>query len=110
MLMRAMSVPRLGIYRKLVLPACMPSLVTGSLAAWGGAWNALILSEYVVYRGRTYEVLGIGAMLNQATFESGSRALLILSLGLIVITVVTFNNLVWGRLYRAVNARYRLEG
>jgi NitT/TauT family transport system permease protein len=101
---------RRQIHRQLVLPACMPSLVTGSVVAWGGTWNALILSEYVVYRGRTYEVLGLGAMLNHATFESGDRALLFLSLALVVVTVVTFNHLVWGRLYRAVHSRYRLEG
>ena len=88
----------------------MPSLVTGSVVAWGGTWNALILSEYVVYRGRTYEVLGLGQMLNRATFQTGSRALLFLSLALLVVTVVAFNRLVWDRLYRYVHARFRLEG
>jgi ABC-type anion transport system duplicated permease subunit len=36
--------------------------------------------------------------------------MLFLSLALIVITVVTFNRLVWGRLYAHVQTRYRLEG
>ena len=76
----------------------------------GGTWNALILSEYVTYRGRVYEVLGVGALLNRATFKTGSRALLFLSLAALVITVVAFNRLVWDRLFRHVNARYRLEG
>lgn len=107
--MRSLGLTRGEIHRKLVIPACMPALVTGSVVAWGGTWNALILSEYVVYRGQTYEVLGLGQMLNRATFQTGSRTLLFLSLLLLVATVVAFNRLVWDRLYRAVHARYRLE-
>lgn len=107
--LRSLGLSRGEIHRRLVLPACMPSLVTGSVVAWGGTWNALILSEYVVYRGKVYEVLGLGAMLNRATFETGSRSLLFLSLTLLVVTVVAFNRLVWDRLYRFVHARYRLE-
>ena len=80
------------------------------MVAWGGTWNALILSEYVVYRERVYEVTGVGALLNRATFGTGSRSLLFFSLAALVITVVAFNRLVWDRLYRFVQARYRLEG
>jgi NitT/TauT family transport system permease protein len=108
--LRSLGLSRREIHRRLVIPACMPALVTGSVVAWGGTWNALILSEYVVYRGRTYEVLGIGQMLNRATFQTGSRAVLFLSLVLLVATVVIFNRLVWDRVYRSVHARYRLEG
>ena len=108
--LRALGLSRAEIHRRLVLPACMPSLVTGSVVAWGGTWNALILSEYVVYRERVYEVVGVGALLNQATFGTGSRSLLFLSLAALVITVVAFNRLVWDRLYRFVQERYRLEG
>src|SRR5262249_7079990 len=67
--LRSLGLSRTEIHRRLVIPACMPALVTGSVVAWGGTWNALILSEYVVYRGHTYEVLGIGQMLNRATFR-----------------------------------------
>jgi NitT/TauT family transport system permease protein len=108
--LRAFGLTRGQIHRHLVLPACMPSLATGSVVAWGGTWNALILSEYVVYRERTYQVLGIGQMLNQATFGLHNRTLLFLSLALLVGTVVAFNRLVWERLYRYVHDRYRMEG
>jgi NitT/TauT family transport system permease protein len=89
---------------------CITSLFTSKVVAWGGTWNALILSEYVVYKKRTYEVLGVGALLNRATFETGNRALLFLSLAALVVTVVSFNHFVWRRLYGHVTARYRLEG
>jgi NitT/TauT family transport system permease protein len=108
--MRSLGLSRREIHRRLVLPACMPSLVTGSVVAWGGTWNALILSEYVSYRGEVYQVTGLGAMLNRATFQTGNRTVLFLSLALLVVTVVTFNRVVWDRLYRHVQRRYVLEG
>jgi NitT/TauT family transport system permease protein len=108
--LRSLGLSRREIHRRLVLPACMPSLVTGSVVAWGGTWNALILSEYVVYRDRVYQVPGIGSELNHAVFESGDRTMLFLSLALIVVTVVSFNRIVWARLYRHVQERYQLEG
>jgi len=108
--LRSLGLSQREIHRRLVLPACMPSLVTGSVVAWGGTWNALILSEYVVYRDHVYQVAGIGSALNHAVFESGERTMLFLSLALIVITVVSFNRIVWARLYRVVQERYQLEG
>jgi NitT/TauT family transport system permease protein len=108
--LRSLGLSRRQIHRQLVLPACMPSLVTGSVVAWGGTWNALILSEYVSYRGHVYQVTGLGAALNRATFQTGNRTLLFLSLALLIVTVVTFNRVVWERLYRYVQHRYVLEG
>ena len=108
--LRSLGLSRRQIHRRLVLPACMPSLVTGSVVAWGGTWNALILSEYVSYRGQVYQVTGLGAFLNRATFQTGDRTLLFLSLALLVVTVVVFNRVVWDRLYRHVQRRYVLEG
>jgi NitT/TauT family transport system permease protein len=108
--MRSLGLSRHEIHRRLVLPASLPSLVTGSVVAWGGTWNALILSEYVSYRGQIYEVMGVGAIINRATFQTGDRTLLLLSLAVLVVTVVAFNRLVWARLYRYVQRRYVLEG
>lgn len=108
--LRALGLSRGEIHRRLILPACMPSLVTGTVVAWGGTWNALILSEYVVYREQVYKVTGIGALLNEATFGTGNRTILFLSLAVLVITVVAVNRLVWDRLFAYVNMRYRLEG
>ncbi|MGH7730346.1 MAG: ABC transporter permease subunit, partial [Candidatus Eiseniibacteriota bacterium] len=108
--LRSLGLSRREIHRKLVLPATLPSLVTGSVVAWGGTWNALILSEYVDYRGHVYQVTGVGATLNRATFQTGDRTMLFLSVALLVVTVVTFNRVVWARAYRYVQRRYVLEG
>ena len=60
--------------RRVFVPAVLPSLVTGCVTAWGGGWNAIILSEYVVAGGQLYRVRGIGATLDHATYVTGRRA------------------------------------
>lgn len=95
--------------RSVLVPALFPSLVTGSITAWGGGWNALIVSEYVVYAGRTFESFGIGALLDRATYVTGSLQMIWLSLAAMVTLVVTSNRLLWRPLYDYAARRYRIE-
>jgi len=37
--------------RYVILPAIFPAILVGSIQAWGGAWNASIVSEYINYGG-----------------------------------------------------------
>lgn len=37
--------------RYVLLPAIFPGIIVGSIQAWGGAWNATIVSEYINYGG-----------------------------------------------------------
>ncbi len=106
---RAFGLSRLATWRKLTLPAVMPSLITGSLTAWGGGWNALILSEFFVYRGHTYQVMGLGALLDDATYRTGNGTMILLSLLSMVLVVITLNRLIWRRLYDLATERYRLD-
>jgi NitT/TauT family transport system permease protein len=106
---RSFGLSRVAGWRRLVLPALMPSLVTGSITAWGGGWNALILSEYFLYRGHTYQVLGLGALLDAATYETGNSVMILLSLLSMVVIVITLNRLLWRRLYDFVTERFRLD-
>ncbi|MEM3510219.1 MAG: ABC transporter permease subunit [Nitrososphaerales archaeon] len=96
-------------WRKLLLPAILPSFVTGSITAWGGGWNALIVSEYVVFGREVLSVSGIGAMLDRAAYELGSSSLLIVSIVVMVATVFAMNRLLWRRLYHLVLSRYRMD-
>ncbi|MGQ9718439.1 MAG: ABC transporter permease subunit [Nitrososphaerales archaeon] len=96
-------------WKRLLLPSIYPSLITGSITGWGGGWNALIVSEYIIFGGRVYSVLGIGAFLDAAAYELGSVALILLCVSTMVITIFVINRLVWRRLYRMVVGRYRLE-
>jgi NitT/TauT family transport system permease protein len=106
---RSFGLSRLAGWRKVTVPALTPSLVTGSITAWGGGWNALILSEYFIYRGHHYEVLGLGALLDQATYESGNGTMILLSLLSMVLVVMGINRLVWRPVYNYVTERFRVD-
>jgi NitT/TauT family transport system permease protein len=94
---------------RVFLPAVLPSLVTGCVTAWGGGWNAIIFSEYVVAGGRVYEAKGIGAMLDRATYVTGDQQVVALSLLSMVALVVVVNRVFWQPVYQRVAARYKME-
>jgi NitT/TauT family transport system permease protein len=95
--------------RRVFIPAILPYLVTGCITAWGGAWNAVILAEYVVAGRRVHSVRGIGATLDRATYVTGDGQVIALSLLAMVTLVVAVNRVFWAPLYRHVAARYRME-
>ncbi len=95
-------------WRRLLLPAIFPSLVTGSITAWGAGWNALIVSESIPYQGRTYEALGLGDLLVKATFIP-EPVLIFLSVITMTAAVLVLNHFLWKPLYRLAAAHYRLD-
>jgi NitT/TauT family transport system permease protein len=95
--------------RRFFLPAALPSLVTGSLTAWGGGWNALVLAESVTAEGRTWSVRGIGTLLDQATYVHGDLQMITLVIVCMVATVLILNRTVWRPLYAWASVRYRLD-
>jgi NitT/TauT family transport system permease protein len=86
-------------WRRLILPGIFPSLLTGWITALGGAWNASIVAEYLRHQGQTLQTLGLGAAISRAT-ERGEFHLLAAGIGLMAVTVVGFNRIVWRRLER----------
>lgn len=96
-------------WRKVDLPALVPSLITGSITAWGGGWNALIISEYLVYQDQVYSVRGIGSLLDRATYISGDQKLILLSLLAMSGAILLMNRLVWRPLYVMAADRYKIE-
>ncbi len=95
-------------WRTLILPALMPYLVTGAITASGGAWNATIVAEYVHFGGETLQTTGIGALIAGAT-AAGDYPLLLAATLSMILAVSTINRLVWRRLYRLAEERYRLD-
>ena len=95
-------------WRKLVLPAIFPYLVTGFVTASGGAWNASIVAEYFQFQGKTLSTVGLGAVISRATDTGDSPALLGATL-VMAAMVVAFNRLVWRRMYRLASTRFKLE-
>ncbi|MDP2992901.1 MAG: ABC transporter permease subunit [Deltaproteobacteria bacterium] len=95
-------------WRTLILPALFPYIITGAITASGGAWNASIVAEHTEFGGRTMATIGIGASIAQATARGDYPLLLAATLSMII-TVVAINRLVWRRLYRLAEEKYRME-
>jgi len=95
-------------WRTLIIPGIFPYIITGSITASGGAWNASIVAEYVEFGGKTYATTGIGATIARAT-GTGNYALLLAGTLVLVISVILINRLFWQRLYRLAEERYRME-
>jgi len=93
---------------RLILPAIFPSLLTGWITAMGGAWNASIVAEYMKFRGGTLSTVGLGAVISGAT-ERGDFHVLGAAVGLMALTVVAFNRLVWRPLTRLAQTRFSME-
>lgn len=96
---------RVRVWRTWILPAIFPSLVTGWITAMGGAWNASVVAEYLRYEGRTLHAAGLGATISHAT-EHGDFGLLAAAVGLMAVSVVGFNRLVWRPLGHLAQTRY----
>ncbi|MGA8025695.1 MAG: ABC transporter permease subunit [Bryobacteraceae bacterium] len=99
---------KIELWRKLLLPAIFPYLVTGLITASGGAWNASIVAEYFHFRGKTFSTVGLGAVISHAT-DTGNLRLLLGATVIMAAMVVTMNRLLWRRLYRVAATRFKLE-
>ncbi|MEO6004670.1 MAG: ABC transporter permease subunit [Opitutus sp.] len=95
-------------WQHLILPAIFPSLLTGWITAMGGAWNASIVAEYMTFHGRTLFTTGVGAAISAAT-ERGEFHVLAAAVGIMAVTVVGFNRLVWRPLSHRAQTRYALS-
>jgi NitT/TauT family transport system permease protein len=99
---------RMERWRKLILPAIFPFLITGFVTASGGAWNASIIAEYFRFRNQTFSVTGLGAIISRAT-DAGNFAVLLGATVVITAMVVTVNRLLWRRLYALAETKFKLE-
>jgi len=93
-------------WKKFLLPAILPGLVTGWITAAGGAWNATIVSEIVPIGDKTYTATGLGAYITNASnannFSNLAAAVIVMA-----VVVVGINRLVWKRLQNLANDRCR---
>jgi len=106
--MAALRLSELERWRRLLLPAIFPYLITGFVTASGGAWNASIIAEYFRFRGQTFTTAGLGAIISRAT-DAGNFPVLLAATIVISIMVVTINRLLWRRLYALASSRFALE-
>lgn len=95
-------------WRKLLLPAIFPYLITGFVTASGGAWNASIVAEYFHFKGQTLSTTGLGSVISYAT-DSGNFRLLLAATIVMALMVVTINRVLWRRMYVLAATRYKLD-
>jgi NitT/TauT family transport system permease protein len=98
--------------RRVLLPGVFPALITGSITAFGGGWNTLIVAEYLkVGTGQSLSVLGVGQLIDigYAEAANGGYPLMVGALFALIATVIAINELLWKPLYRRAVERYRYD-
>ena len=98
--------------KEILIPASFPAILIGSIQAWGGGWNALIVSEWI---SADANVKGLGSFLVEASNMTGNPAQaalgnveIFVALLVMTATVLTINRLVWRRLLRK-SEKYKFE-
>ncbi len=98
-------------FRRVLLPGIFPALITGSITAFGGGWNTLIVAEYLsVGPTKQLSLLGLGQLIDIGnSLGSSGYALMATALLAMVGTVIAINELIWKPLYRRAATRYRYD-
>ena len=95
-------------WKRLILPAIFPAWVTGAITASGGAWNASIVAEITDKWGsKALQAEGLGSYIVLAD-RNHDFPRLVLGVSVMCVFVVAMNRLVWRRLYKLAETRYRI--
>ncbi len=92
-------------WAKLYLPAVFPSLITGWIAAAGGAWNASIVAEYIHTGGKILSARGLGAIISMAT-EQKQLHILAASVIVMAMMVVIINRIFWEPIFKIASEKF----
>ena len=98
--------------RRVLVPGVFTALITGSITAFGGGWNTLIVAEYLkVGNGPSLSVLGVGQLIDIGYAESGAGGvpLMVAALFALIASVIIINELIWKPLYRRAVEKYRYD-
>ncbi|HZE38171.1 MAG TPA: ABC transporter permease [Stackebrandtia sp.] len=94
----------IGLYRHLILPACLPSFVSGLKQGWAFAWRSLMAGELLVV---VPGALSIGVRLQGA--RELSDAPLLLSYVIIILIIGIMVDLVFGAVDSAIRRRWGMK-
>jgi NitT/TauT family transport system permease protein len=96
---------------KVLLPALVPQLVTGSILAFGQGWNIIIVAEvmhvYVPHGSSAQDLFGIGSLLVQAS-GNGETAAFLAAITVMVVAIAFLNFFVWQKLLH-FSQKFRFE-
>lgn len=69
-------------------PLILPALVTGSIVAWGEAWETVLAAEIII------KIPGVGTYLAEAG-NSGQNTVLVIGILLLMVTLFIINKFFW---------------
>src|ERR1017187_2604235 len=92
---------------RIIRPAVFPAYVTGAIPAAGGAWNASIVAEIVIYNRHVLVARGLGSFISQATAHNNFHEI-IAGILVMAVYVTGLNALLWRRLYAVAESKYAL--
>ena len=95
-------------WKKFILPSIFSSYVTGGITCAGGAWNASIVAEVVIYGHNHLTAVGLGSYIAHAT-ATGDFPQILVGIAVMSVYVVVANRLLWRRLYALAERRYSLS-
>ena len=98
-----LQMPRGAVWKHLIFPSVAPHLVSGALAAAGGAWNASIVAEVIAWNNHKLFAVGLGAFIAQ---HVGQVNMQIVGIAVMSAYVVLINRLFWYPLFRWVTKKY----
>ncbi|MDK6029217.1 ABC transporter permease subunit [Ignisphaera sp. 4213-co] len=95
-------------FRYILIPSLMPSIASGALSAWGGAWNATIVAEYFASATGVVDLGGVGSMLSKYADE-GRFDLVLYTVLLWSLAIAVLNKVVWSRILKQVEKSFLVE-
>ena len=94
-------------WRKVMLPALIPSYITGAVTASGGAWNASIVAEIVNFGDTTIMACGLGSYIAEMTAKADFHRIA-LGITIMCLFVVGINRIFWQPLHNYTNKKFQL--
>lgn len=98
---RTMGASGLTLYRRVVLPAAFPQILTGLRLAWAFAWRSLMAGELLFVTGGLGQLLEVGR-------ELGDMSQVVAVMLVIVLLGLTTEYLLFARLQESLRVRWGL--
>jgi len=96
-----LSLDKLTRAREIIIPAIIPALIVGSIEAIGGAFNATIISEYIIYKDSVFSTIGLGYLMSKGAVI-GDNAAILISVGTMMLIVLIVNKFVWKKMLHSI--------
>ncbi|MEM3974186.1 MAG: ABC transporter permease subunit [Ignisphaera sp.] len=107
-LAKVYSIRGFNYFRYILIPSLLPSIASGALSAWGGAWNASIVAEYFESGSTTIDLGGVGSMLSKYTY-GGRYDIVLYTVILWALMIVLLNKSVWSQIFKRVEKSFVVE-